>query len=173
MAKYRWIRIAKYATYSILLILLFSMQSAPGLFEVGGIRPMLIIPFVIAVSVFEGEITGAVYALAGGLLCDFTSTMLLGVNAFIFFVFAVITGLLSRYLLRPTIVNGWFFSTLTAILRAAVEYYLMYSMWGYEYAPMMFWKKLFPVAIYTIIITPILFYLIRFIYLKFSRLLKV
>ncbi len=173
MAKYRWIRIAKYATYGVLLLLLFLMQSAPRLFEVGGIRPMLIIPCVIVISVFEGEIVGGAYGFFGGLLCDFTSTMLFGVNAFVFFIFALITGLLSRYLLRPTIVNGWFFSAVTAIVRAAVEYYLMYSMWGYEYAPMVFWRKLFPVAIYTIVITPILFYIVRFVYLKFARLLKV
>ena len=173
MAKYRWIRIAKYATYSVVLLLLFLIQSAPGLFDIGGIRPMLIVPYVIAISVFEGEVTGGTYALVGGLLCDFTSTMLLGVNAFIFFIFAIITRLLSRYLLRPTIVNGWFFSAVTAIVRAAVEYYLMYSMWGYEYAPMVFWRKLFPVAIYTIVIAPILFYIVRFVYLKFSRLLKI
>ena len=45
----------KWVCYTLVLLLLFGLQSSPGLLSIGGVKPVLIIPAAISVALFENE----------------------------------------------------------------------------------------------------------------------
>ena len=72
--------ILKWIVYIVTLLVLFIMQTTPGLFQIFGTRPILGLPFAVCLSMFETEKTAAVLgALAGG-LWDISSGKLLAIS---------------------------------------------------------------------------------------------
>ena len=71
---------AKYAAYAMILLVLYVLQTTPGLFVVYGAKPMLVVPAAIAIAMHEGELVGGLFGALAGLLCDMGSSMLFGFN---------------------------------------------------------------------------------------------
>ena len=63
-------KLLKFALYLLIGFALCVMQNTPGLFVIGGTKPMLVAAFAAAVAMFEGEFAGAFAGAAGGMLCD-------------------------------------------------------------------------------------------------------
>ena len=53
MNKRAKIMVVKYVTYSLLMLVLYVLQSTPQLFSIAGIKPILVFPFAVAVSTFD------------------------------------------------------------------------------------------------------------------------
>ncbi|HBT91305.1 MAG TPA: rod shape-determining protein MreD, partial [Ruminococcaceae bacterium] len=65
MSRYRVIR---YLGYSIEILVLFVLQETPGLIpEIGGARPVMLIPAAVCIAMFESETPAMAFGLAGGL----------------------------------------------------------------------------------------------------------
>lgn len=67
--RYRFIR---YFAYALELLVLYMIQQTPGFLpSLFGARPILIIPAVLAIAMFEPEIPAMAFGIFGGLLIDF------------------------------------------------------------------------------------------------------
>ena len=44
----------KWAAYSLMLLVAATLQAMPGLFTIGGAKPIFILPLCLAVALFEG-----------------------------------------------------------------------------------------------------------------------
>ena len=71
---------AKYLTYTLTMILLYAIQTAPGLFSVKGIRPMWVIPFAVGIAMCEEALSASLFGMLAGLLCDLGTQSLFGFN---------------------------------------------------------------------------------------------
>ena len=69
MQLYRWY-ILKYGAYALMAVLLFHLQSVPGLLEIGGVRPLPLAALAMLVSLLERELPGVLFSLFCGYLCD-------------------------------------------------------------------------------------------------------
>ena len=141
--------ILKFTLYVCLTVLLYCLQTTPFLLEISGTRPLLCFSFALCVAIFEGSVAGGFFGFFCGILLDFTSNMLFGMNALICFVCCVGAALLI--------------SAAAAMLRAFVEYYLLYEMWDHAGAGAVFSGRLLPVALYSVIFTLIFYPLVSFI----------
>lgn len=66
----------------------------------------LLIPLTLSVSMFEYEFSGLFFGLFAGALWDLASPLPDGLLAFLFALLAAITGLLSHYVLRNTLLGA-------------------------------------------------------------------
>lgn len=70
--------ILKWAVYSFVLLLLYTLQASPALFSIHGIKPVFVIPMAVSVALFENEVGAGAFGLAAGLLWDFSAGKLFG-----------------------------------------------------------------------------------------------
>lgn len=50
---------AKYLIYVLIVYFSYILQVTPSLFSIAGVRPVLVLPAVICIAMFEGEMAGA------------------------------------------------------------------------------------------------------------------
>lgn len=77
--------IIKYTVYSLEILLSFVIQTTPYLLpSVFGEKAFLLLPAVLSVAVFEGDIPAAAFGLAGGLLADISFGGTIGFFSIVF-----------------------------------------------------------------------------------------
>ena len=169
MKRTRYLLMLKYTIYAVLLLLLYVLQTTPGLFEIAGAKPMLVVPAALSIAMLEGEFVGSLYGALAGLLCDLGASVLFGFNGLLLAVFCIGAGLLVIYLMHCDVRGALLFVTATMLVRGGIEYLFSYRMWGYEGV----WKVLvfhiLPMSLYTVLVTPLLFWLIRWLYRLFQK----
>ena len=75
-------RYLKWTAYGLLILGAGLLQMAPRVFPaVFGARPLLLIPIVVSIAMFEGPVGGAAAGIAGGLLWDLYADRLFGFSA--------------------------------------------------------------------------------------------
>ena len=73
--------VLKWAIYALLLFVFYGLQTAPGFFRFLDAQPLLTIPLVISIAMFEHEIGGAGCGILAGFLWDMQQDTLFGFNA--------------------------------------------------------------------------------------------
>jgi len=162
----------KYAAYTLLLLILYVLQTTPGLFALFGAKPMLVVSAAIAIAMHDGEFTGGLYGAFAGLLCDMGGSMLFGFNGLFTAVFCITAGLLVIHLTYSNIGGATLFVFITMLARGGVEYLFGYGMWGYENVEKIFLYQMLPVVIYTAAVTPLMFILVRWLHRRFEKALR-
>ena len=94
----------RYIIYSVLIILIFLLQSSFRL-SIFGYKAELLLPFLIAVSMFDGEKAGAVFGLLTGFLADYAADTAVGFHALFYMFACYFAGLLFQSLLRKNILT--------------------------------------------------------------------
>ena len=67
---------AKYAAYSLVMLLLYVLQTDPNFFYIDYIKPVFVLPFAVCIAMFESQLVGGLFGLFAGVLCDASSSML-------------------------------------------------------------------------------------------------
>lgn len=62
----KWFRTAKFATYIVVMVLLYILQTTPGFLTVFGVKPNFVIPAAVCIAMHEGEFTGRSTACSRG-----------------------------------------------------------------------------------------------------------
>jgi cell shape-determining protein MreD len=149
----------KHVTYCVIFIVLYILQSTPGMLMIAGVKPVLLIPAAITLAMLEGEFVGGCYGAFAGLLCDIGGALIFGFNGFLTFLCCVGVGLLIIYLMRSTWVTCLLFVAVFMLIRGGLEFLFDFGMWGYEGAGEVFLSKALPSAIYSTLTAPLLFWL--------------
>ena len=155
---------AKYTVYALVLLVLYVLQTTPGLFVVFGAKPMLVVPAAIAIAMCEGEFIGGWYGAFAGLLCDIGSSLLFGFNGFLLTFFCVGAGLLVTHLMHCNFWNAMLFTFIAIMAMGSLEFLFGYGMWRLDYVWMIYVYRTLPMIAYTTAVSPLLFWLMRGIY---------
>lgn len=159
--------ILKWTLYIVTLLVLFVLQTTPGFLQFFGTRPIWMLPFAVCLSMFETEKTAAIIgALAGG-LWDIASGKLLGFSLIILMLCCVFCSLLVMYLAKLNIVNALFLCAATILIYMTFNFVFYYAIWGFGNLETVLLHKLLPVSGYTLLITPLIYFLTRKIYFVF------
>lgn len=161
MNKRRRIVIMKYVLYSLLLLILYMVQSDPHMLYIEEIKPLLVLPYAICIAMMDGELAGGLFGLAAGILSDTSSTILFGFQSLIYMAACVAVGLVVIYFMQPSLTNSLIFVSAILAARLLLEYFFYYVMWGYENISMILLQKMFPTLLYTVVITPLLYWLVK------------
>lgn len=145
--------------YGGVAVVLFLMQTAPRFFPmVAGARPTPLVLFAICVAFFEGPQIGAVIGTAVGLLWDLYSFRLFGLNAAILLIITVTVGLLVQWLLRANFLSGMLMCVGGVTVYTLLEWLLCYALFLYEEAGTVLWRVYIPNALYTIVLSPLMYW---------------
>ncbi len=150
-------RVIRYLAYTLELLGLFMFQEAPGLLPaIFGVRPVLLLPAVITIAMYEEEVPAMIFGIVGGLFCDFGLSGTLGFHALVLCVLCFFVSALSQVYLQinivTAIITGLWAIGLTVAAQWFFLYYFSYSMPGYafthHYLPKYFYTMLFVPLIY-------------------------
>jgi len=141
--------ILKNLIYTLVMIFAYVLQETPGAFSIGEVRPNLVIAVVVAIAMTEGEFSGGLYGLLGGILCDTAAFHIFGAASIIFATLGCGCGLVITYLVRSNWRTAFLMNILFAFVYGISSHYLIYGMWGYQGATMLFITKTLPSVVYT------------------------
>jgi rod shape-determining protein MreD len=159
----------KHVVYGVLLLLFYILQATPRVFEIADVKPVLVLPFAIAIAMHEGEFAGGIYGAFAGLLCDMGGFALFGFNGFIFCFAAIAAGLLIIYMMQCNVGGCMLFVFAAIMIRGSIGYMFAYAIWEYENAWRIFMTQTLPTAVYTTAVTIPIYYILRAIFLKFEK----
>lgn len=172
MKNQKKIYVLQHTVYTLLLLLLYVLQTIPALFSVYGVKPFWVVPAAVAIAMFEGEFAGGVYGAAAGILCDMGGFSLFGFNGFFIAVCCISVGLLVIYLMRCNLMGCLLFVFLTLLLRGSVEYFFAFGMWGYDNVGRLYTQSTLPTIAYSLLVTPLVYGLIKGIHRRFQLALR-
>lgn len=159
--------IIKWSIYSLLLLLLYCIQTAPSLLTIHHIKPVLLIPLAVCIALFEGEIGSAVFGLIAGFLWDFAAGKVFGFYGMVLMICCLLTALLSMYLMRVNVVNALLSVGAVSLVCNIWNFLFYYLIWGFKGVWISFGQLLLS-SLYTMVFAAPLFYLVRLIATKFN-----
>lgn len=137
-------RLLKFLTYAAIVFAAYIIQTTPGLFEIFGIKPYLVLPACICIAVFEGEFAGGLFGFFAGLFVDSGAATVFGFNALVFLVLCVAAGLLTIYVFRRSTMNVMLLCLGAVFLRYALEFFFTFILFEYEGATPYFYSQMGP-----------------------------
>ena len=152
---------AKYFFYSLVLVIFYAMQTTDGVFSFYGVRPLWVVPMAVAVAMCENVLPAAVFGAVSGLLCDLGSQALFGFNGLVMLCGCTAIALLSLFLVKVNWKSALLLGGGLAALRALLEFFFFYLIWGYEDIQLIFVHRVFPSFVYTVLLTPLFLPLVQ------------
>jgi len=145
--------------YTISVILLTALQSTLiNYIQIFGIKPNLLLIFVVCVALFGGSIEGGMVGLFCGVVADIIGHGAFGVNSLAYLYIGVIVGYLAITFFRGGAIVAIGFVFCTSIICGLLYYTFTYFMWGDTNLFLALFRKIIPESIYTTAITlPIYF----------------
>lgn len=99
-------KVKRYVAYGLILLLAHILQNSLPIFpEILAVRPVLLISVAVCISMFEGELVGAIAGLLAGALWDTVTATADGYNAFYLMVACAVCGVLLRVFMRNNIIT--------------------------------------------------------------------
>lgn len=151
----------KWFIYYFLLLLFLALQTTPKFFEIAGIKPVFVVPFMVCVCMFEDIVPSAFFSMVTGLFWDITSGKLLGFNAVILLCLGALISLLCVYYLHTKLLNSFFCCIVVVATQAFLDYIFHFAIWSTKDASLILTNNIIPTAIYTLIFIVPFFYLAR------------
>lgn len=146
-----------------------ALQGTPFLFPtVSGMRPELLLPFVVAVAVCEGEVTGGVVGLFAGLLWDLTGMAPFGYHGLFLMAAGIFAGLLVRTLLHAAVLPALLVSGVFCLLFELISWFFLDYMAGGQDFVFAFLHIVLPTALYSFAFVLPFYYWARFLLRRFS-----
>ncbi|MCM1364338.1 MAG: hypothetical protein NC122_09930 [Faecalibacterium sp.] len=148
--------------FAVLFVITAAVQHTGGLLPViGSAHAMLLIPLTVSVAMFEQSVAALIFGVFAGFLWDMAS-----VNADGYFaVFLAVTGFTVSLLMSFVMRNNFLCACLvsaTASILCNVGYWLFFIVIrGYDSPIYLLMNYYLPSAIYTAVLIPIYYFLIR------------
>ncbi len=159
----------RYLIYAFIILMAHLFQNTVCIFpQIASVRPILLISVAVCVSMFEGEIAGAGAGLLAGALWDTVTVTADGYNAFYLMVSCAVCGVLLRIFMRNNIITYTIMNSSITLVYIITYIVFFISARGIDGAVPMFFRYYLPMIIYTLVLTPLWYILIRSVYRNFS-----
>lgn len=145
----------RWVFYALLLLLLYTMQTTPGLFGIAGVRPALVAPAALAIAIYENELAGAIYGAVAGLMWDLSAMRLSGFNGVILCVLCVACSFFFIFWVRKTVLNASLVCALALLIQCGLDY-LFNFFFFYKDSLYILTRQLLPGTLYTALCCPLI-----------------
>lgn len=152
-------KVTKTIVYLIIIAAAALIQNTAGLtIEICGAHCFILIPLCIILGMGEDEFFAGMLGLFGGILWDLTSAVHLGFNAVFLCIVCSLSAMAVTYIVRDTFITATVFSV-TAIMTYSILYWLFFIIIkGVNGAELTLFSFYIPCAVYTAVITPIVWF---------------
>jgi rod shape-determining protein MreD len=155
-------KIIRYIGYTVELLVFFVLQETPGFIPaVFGARPVLVVPAVIAIAMFENEIPAMLFGLFGGLLMDFGFSGILGYHGMLLAVCCYVVSLIATNLLQTNFITTMLISLVCIAAVTVLQWLFFYVLYGYGSVLYALIYHYLPIFAYTMLLMPIAYYFNR------------
>ena len=140
------------------------LQHTPGFrLSLGSLSPLLLVPFVVSVAMYERSMSGLVYGLLSGAMWDFATTGADGMYTLMLSAIGFGVGIIITFYVRNRLFSA-FVLTLVSSSAVCVAYWLLFVVRkGYEGMWVILLTRFLPLAVYTSLFIFVYYYLIGFI----------
>ena len=164
---HKFYKAAKAITYVLVAIALYLLQTSVPILSIAGAKPLLLIPFIISLAMFESLTFTAVMSVFVGMLCDIVSAYTLGYYAMMLIIICAIINIITQAYATPSIFNSLIVTAATIFLLQSIAFFFMYTIHDIDRLAHIYLKQVLPMCIYTIITTIPIFYMTKKISNKF------
>ena len=147
-----------------IVVIAAMLQNTDGFLPVFfGARIFLLIPVVISIGMFEGEISGLLYGLAAGAFWDVCASGADGIHCFYLALTGCVSGLLVHFMMRNRLLTHYCICSLSSVIYCVVYWFLSVyiSVGDMNYNKLMVFYL--PSAIITTAFSFVVYCIIRFI----------
>ncbi len=145
--------------YSLSTLLVLLLQTAPNIFPtVFSARPMPLTTFVICVAVLGGARTGTAVGVLAGLLWGVFSSRVFGFDAFVLLLLGLAAGLLVEWYLRANFFTAVLLCSGGVFVHVLLEWFFCCVIPQKENLGELLFKVLLPNGLYTVLLTPIVYW---------------
>lgn len=145
---------------NLLLIIFLFLFRTSGLitFKIGQISPIVVLPLIVAISMFFGEWSGAAYGFIAGLLMDSTSLGSSLFNSICMMLIGLFCGIVANFYLNKNIKSALALSGAASFSYYLAKFLLLYVLAGNGVDGQLFARYLLPGVLYTsVFIVPFYF----------------
>lgn len=159
----------KWILYSILVYISFVLQSSYLAFEIFNIKPILIIPLVCFIATIEKNINIYFYIFVFfvGILWDLASYTLFGINSILLLIIVYVCEFLTSGVKRLNFFLIFLICSLTILFYSFLNFMFSYYVFGYENLLFVLLYEIIPIVLYSLILSPISYFLVKFLNNKF------
>ncbi len=162
--------VLKFFIYALIILLCDLLQNTSGLFpEINGARCFLLLPVSIILSMGEDEKYGAIIGLFAGLLWDTASGVHMGFNCIYIMIMCFFSCALVTYIARNTFITNMVCALLTTGIYCIIYWLFFIIIKGVESAEMTLFTFYIPCMLYTFVMTPIIWLILRPLKNKFKE----
>ncbi len=137
------------------------LQNTKGMFpQVFGVRALLLIPFVTAIAMYERDIAGIFYGLFAGALWDIFAAGN-NFNAIYLVVVGFACGTLINTIMRSNFVTHAILSGGFTLIYCLGYWLYHYVIFNLDKAAVMLMRYYIPAVIYTLVLSPLVFFIVR------------
>lgn len=152
----------KAVIYCVIVALAALIQNTAGLtIEIAGARCFLLLPVCMILGTGEDERFAAFLALFGGLLWDLSSSVHMGFNSIFMCILCFFGSALVTYILRNTFITNFIFSAVSIFLYCFLYWLFFIIIKDIKGAELTFFTFYIPCAVYTLIVTPLIYICLR------------
>ncbi|MBQ8604264.1 MAG: hypothetical protein IJ410_05445 [Oscillospiraceae bacterium] len=163
-------QIARYGILCLSVFVLYILQSIPGFLSVFGIKPVLIMPFCITLSMLDENWQSGIVYLVGGLLTDLSCGRVVGTFSIQMLLVCVAGMIAVKFFFRPSRRNFYLFSFVSMVIMLTVDFLFSYVMSG-DYTSMLFFyiKNVVLLSAYSALFSQLFYVFIDYIGARFMR----
>jgi len=148
----------RWTAYGLLLLVAFLLQSAPRALAIGGIKPLLLVPVVVSIALFNGPLAGGIAGAVAGFLWDVYADRLVGFHGLLLLFVGCACGLLVVLLMRNNLLTATLLCAAALLLQVAYDWGLAYLLLGRDHPFAALWRTYLPCALYTLVCAPLLYF---------------
>ncbi len=161
------INFVKILKYAVTIVLLCTFQvSLCEFISIGSIKPNIVIPFVISISVINGPVTGGIIGLVCGIIMDSLSSGMVIISSITYMYIAVISGILNINYLRNNVGVVLMFTFLGTVIAEACVHFVHFAIWGVSNFFYALFNPILLISVYTVIITAPIYYMSLKLFVK-------
>lgn len=149
----------RFLAYSLEILAFFVIQQTPRLMpEVFGERPMLLLPILVTIAIFENEIVGLFFGLGIGIMADIGLWSIIGFYSIIFAIVGYFIGVLVVNFIRTNLITAMIVSFSVVALTYGIYFLLAYVLKFYDVPLYVLTHHFLSRMLYTWIMTPIFYF---------------
>lgn len=155
-------KIIRRVIFAVLMLLTFMFQNTGILFPApSGIHALLLLPLTVCIGMFEREFAGLFFGLFAGAMLDAFSSNTICYHSIAFTLFGFAAGALTTYLMRNNLLCATILTAIFTFLHNTVYFFIYCAFDGGDNQILVYLRYFFLSVIYTLIFTPIYYFIIR------------
>lgn len=156
-------------TYTIIAVLLCALQTTIFEFiKLFGVRPNLLLAFVVCVALLRGSVEGGAVGLMCGIFSDVMGYGTFGVNTFMLLYIGVVLGLFCGKFYRVRSIVAFSFAFAASFTYGFLYYFFAYYVWGNGGMWFAISRKILPESLYTAFMSMLILLFLAFINKRFN-----